>query len=112
ELSRALGRTVTGVAVADRTTSGRVKRVTIDGRAVGATEFRFAIGRTLGWDKVRSDLYQLEDRGDAIAFRGRGQGHGVGLCQTGAEAMGTGGRSYREILAYYYPGTALGINAQ
>jgi stage II sporulation protein D len=79
---------------------------------MSATDFRLAIGRALGWDKVRSDLYQMEDRGSAVAIRGRGHGHGVGLCQVGADSMGQQGRSYHEILAYYYPGTALGINAQ
>jgi stage II sporulation protein D len=77
-----------------------------------ATDFRFAIGRALGWDKLRSDLYEEEDSGDGVVFRGRGQGHGVGLCQAGAESMGEQGRSHREILAFYYPGTAVGINAQ
>jgi stage II sporulation protein D len=61
---------------------------------------------------LRSDLYEEQDLGDTISFRGRGQGHGVGLCQTGADEMGKGGRSYREILAYYYPGTSVGLNAQ
>jgi stage II sporulation protein D (peptidoglycan lytic transglycosylase) len=112
DLSRALGRPVTTVSVAARSASGRVQRLNVDGRSVTATDFRFAIGRTLGWDKLRSDMYQEQDLGDSIGFRGRGQGHGVGLCQAGAESMGEQGRSYREILAFYYPGTAVGINAQ
>jgi len=112
DLSRALGRLVTTVMVAARSTSGRVQLLLVNGRAVSATDFRFAIGRALGWDKLRSDLYQEQDLGDSIGFRGRGQGHGVGLCQTGAESMGEQGRGYREILAFYYPGTAVGINAQ
>jgi len=39
-------------------------------------------------------------------------GNGVGLCQTGADRMGRDGRSYRQILEFYYPGTALGVAAQ
>ncbi len=112
DLSRALGRRVNAVSVTSRSESGRVKTVLVDGRPMSATDFRLAIGRTLGWDKVRSDLYQLEDRGDGVTIRGRGQGHGAGLCQVGADNMGQQGHGYREILAYYYPGTALGINAQ
>lgn len=84
----------------------------MSGRPVTATDFRLAIGRTLGWDKVRSDLYEAQDLGDTVSFRGRGQGHGVGLCQTGADVMGQAGHSYREILAYYYPGSSIGLNAQ
>ena len=112
DLARALGRPVASVRVIARGDSGRVQRLLVTNRAITATDFRLAVGRTLGWDKLRSDLYQEEDRGDSILFRGRGQGHGVGLCQSGAESMGEQGHSYREILAYYYPGTAVGINAQ
>jgi stage II sporulation protein D len=112
DLARALGRPVASVRVVARGDSGRVQRLLISDRAITATDFRLAVGRTLGWDILRSDLYEEEDRGDRIVFRGRGQGHGVGLCQSGAESMGEQGHSYREILAYYYPGTAVGINAQ
>jgi stage II sporulation protein D len=112
DLARALGRPVASVRVVARGDSGRVQRLLISDRAITATDFRLAVGRILGWDKLRSDLYEEEDLGDRILFRGRGQGHGVGLCQRGAESMGEQGHSYREILAYYYPGTELGINAQ
>jgi|HubBroStandDraft_1064217.scaffolds.fasta_scaffold00002_21 stage II sporulation protein D len=112
DLVRALGRQLSTVAVAARSNSGRVQTLLVDNARMSATDFRLAIGRTLGWDKLRSDLYQFEDRGDRISFRGRGQGHGVGLCQTGADNMGEQGHTYREILAFYYPGTALGLNAQ
>lgn len=112
DLARALGQAVVSLRVVARSDSGRVQRLLVNGRAITATEFRSAIGRTLGWDKLRSDLYEEEDRGDRIEFRGRGQGHGVGLCQSGAETMGEQGHSFRDILAYYYPGTAVGLNAQ
>jgi stage II sporulation protein D len=112
DLARAVGRPVDTVRVTARSESGRVQKLLVNDRPINATDFRFAIGRALGWDKLRSDLYQEEDRGDRIVFRGRGQGHGVGLCQTGAESMGEQGHPYREILAYYYPGAAIGLNAQ
>jgi stage II sporulation protein D len=45
---------------------------------------------------------------DALVLRGRGHGHGVGLCQAGAAALASeGGATFAEILAHYYPGTAL-----
>ena len=100
------------VAVETRLPSGRVETLNIDGVSIPAASLRFAIGRALGWDQLRSDLYELQDDGDRIIFHGRGQGHGVGLCQSGAELMGAAGKNYQEILAYYYPGTLLGINAQ
>ena len=41
----------------------------------------------------------------AFVLRGRGWGHGVGLCQIGAAVMAARGHDYREILQHYYPGT-------
>jgi len=112
DLSRAFRRPVTSVVIVERSESGRVQKLAVSGQAVTATDFRLAVGRTLGWDKIRSDLYEEQDLGDIVSFRGRGQGHGVGLCQTGSDVMGQEGRSYREVLAYYYPGTSIGLNAQ
>ena len=34
-------------------------------------------------------------------------GHGVGMSQVGAIEMSKAGKSYEEILAFYYPGTSL-----
>jgi stage II sporulation protein D len=70
------------------------------------------LGRVLGWAQVRSDWYTTQDAGGSIIFEGRGGGHGVGLCQEGAERMAFHGMNYRAILKHYFPGTAVGINAQ
>lgn len=40
----------------------------------------------------------------AVALKGRGWGHGVGMVQWGAEGKAKRGRTYRDILAYYYGG--------
>ena len=107
--------TLRSVAVLHRTPSGRVEflRVTGGGSVtVSGLNFRAAIGRNLGWDRLKSNLYDVSDEGSFLVFHGRGSGHGVGLCQIGAEVMGEEGHSYREILAYYYPETKLGVSAQ
>ena len=107
--------TLRSVTVVQRTASGRVEllRVTAGGETmVPALAFRSAIGRHIGWDRLKSNWYEVSDHGQQVAFRGRGSGHGVGLCQIGAEVMGEEGHSYREILAFYYPGTKLGVSAQ
>lgn len=54
-------------------------------------EHRNAEGRPAGW-----------------TFAGRGWGHGVGMCQTGAFAMAQRGRSYREILHHYFTDVEIG----
>jgi stage II sporulation protein D len=122
ELQRALAAdgivvpgTLRTVAVVQRTPSGRVETLRIQGTStitVPAPSFRSAVGRHLGWERLKSNWYEVSVSGERVVFHGRGSGHGVGLCQVGAEEMGQEGKSYREILAYYYPGTKLGKSAQ
>jgi stage II sporulation protein D len=122
ELQRALaaeGVNVPGhlraVAVLHRTASGRVEFLTLTGSqsiTVPGLTFRAAVGRNIGWDRLKSNWYDVRVEGDNVVFHGRGSGHGVGMCQVGAEVMGEERRSYREILSFYYPGTKLGLGAQ
>ena len=49
----------------------------------------YLIARTDPWDK------------------GTKSGHGIGLSQTGAKAAAAAGKSYKEILSFYYPGTEI-----
>jgi stage II sporulation protein D len=78
-----------------------------DATKILAEDFRLAVGRALGWNRIRSNWFEVAAEGDGFLFHGRGSGHGVGLCQTGAAEMGREGRGYREILAQYFPGTTL-----
>jgi stage II sporulation protein D len=66
---------------------------------ISAHEFRAA----LGYDRLRSTLFEAKKAGDRFQFIGRGFGHGVGLCQWGSRALGKMGKNYKEILEHYYP---------
>jgi stage II sporulation protein D len=46
-----------------------------------------------------------------FTIRGAGFGHGVGMSQYGAYGYALKGTGYREILAHYYTGTAIGTGA-
>jgi stage II sporulation protein D len=100
------------VAILRRTPSGRAAELRVGNKRMDATAFQIAAGRALGWDAVRSNFYEAVDNGDRVTLQGYGSGHGVGLCQTGAEQRGEHGHTYRQILAFYFPGTVLGVNAQ
>ena len=63
-------------------------------------DFRDLLGPT----NIKSTLFEITSTEDPFVFSGRGSGHGVGLCQWGAKGMGDTGKSYREILEFYYPG--------
>ena len=58
--------------------------------------------------KIQSTICQIVPWGDGWAFlSGRGWGHGVGLCQCGAEGMARLGKTAEEILQHYYPGSEI-----
>ena len=109
-------RTLDAIAILNRTDSGRASTLLLRGGSesirISASSFRFAVGRNLGWNTLRGDRYDVRFSNGRFIFDGSGSGHGMGLCQTGAEQMGLSGRSYREILAYYYPGTAVGLTGR
>ena len=48
--------------------------------------------------------YNTQSKGELVSFYGGGWGHGVGMCQMGAQGMATVGKSYRDILQHYYSG--------
>lgn len=55
---------------------------------------------------ITSSLYSLPARGSASSQSvvGHGFGHGVGLSQWGADALGDSGYDYQRIIGFYYPG--------
>lgn len=106
------------IVIAERTSSGRARTLRFSvgsgqqGMLVSASTLRFAVGRALGWSTLKSDLYEVTIHGDHFVFSGKGVGHGVGLCQAGAAEMARQGKTYREILAFYYPSAIIGRSAQ
>ena len=68
---------------------------------------RLEIGRRFGWDAVPSNNFVAHSDATGVVLDGTGEGHGIGLCQTGAKAMAQSGATFREILDHYYPNTTL-----
>jgi stage II sporulation protein D len=52
--------------------------------------------------KLRSSFFSVEVVSNSIRLKGRGYGHGVGLCQDGAINMARRGKSHTEILEHYF----------
>jgi stage II sporulation protein D len=105
-----------GITVIRKTPSGRARELLLTGGGppvrLAASSFRFAVGRALGFNTVRSDRWEVIAVGGRLNFGGFGEGHGVGLCQKGADQMGIEGHGYREILAFYYSGAVAGTSAR
>lgn len=53
---------------------------------------------------LKSTFFSCYPEGDYVVLKGKGFGHGVGLCQEGAMKMASEGFDYRQILAFYYEG--------
>jgi len=76
---------------------------------------RLTVVRRLGWTAVPSNDFTVRKENrhkgnreeDGVILEGVGQGHGIGLCQSGAKAMAQDGATFREILSHYYPNTAV-----
>ena len=96
--------------VGQKDASGRVLTLRLVGdsaQTIDANDFRYALNRRLGWNTLKSNLYTIHPGESGLVFRGRGLGHGVGLCQNGAEQMGHMGAGFESILAHYFPGTTV-----
>lgn len=93
------------IEVAGRTSTGRASRIRVSSSGV-SREIRAASFRQVaGYRNVRSlGMEILPVRGGWL-FTGRGYGHGVGMCQWGANGMAKKGSGYRRILERYYPQT-------
>ncbi|MEP7365500.1 MAG: SpoIID/LytB domain-containing protein, partial [Acidobacteriota bacterium] len=111
--ARALGvESVDKLRVTGRSQSGRADILQTGTRSINAGDFRFVLSRAFGWSTVPSTLFQISERGDTLHIEGYGSGHGVGMCQMGAEVRAERGASARQILGFYFPGTSVGVSAQ
>jgi stage II sporulation protein D len=98
--------------VARSTPSGRVAELRTNAGPVGAERLHLLTGRRLGWNLLRSRLYEVAESAEGALFRGRGTGHGVGFCQTGAEQRGLAGHLWPQIVEAYLPGLRAGVSAK
>jgi stage II sporulation protein D len=96
-----------GVTIASRNASGRVARLKLDGLRpdqISGQDLRVAVGRTLGWQHVKSTAFDLRKKDGSYRFSGHGSGHGVGMCVIGSARLAERGTNAEEILARYFPG--------
>ena len=97
---------------AGRAASGRVLNVRLSGsrsQTVSASQFRSVVTTAFGARTLRSTHFSFEKSGNRYVFSGRGFGHGVGMSQYGARGQAREGRSYQEILSFYFAGTNLDL---
>jgi SpoIID/LytB domain protein len=109
--------------VLERAPSGHIKRLQVrglaDGREVAATfegdsQIRALLSGRLGSTTALPSstfvpLAQRDAAGHLTGFvlKGAGWGHGVGMCQRGAQNRARTGEGARQILHHYYSGVQL-----
>jgi stage II sporulation protein D len=72
-------------------------------KVIPAMTFR----RIVGTAYIKSTWFETYSRNGTVYFSGKGNGHGVGLCQYGARYMAKQGKTYKEILNHYYQNNIL-----
>ena len=97
--------------VVGRNRTGRVTRVRVEGftpAELSGQEFRSLVGRHLGWQHVKSTLFDLQRTASGYRVSGRGFGHGAGLCVLGATRRAARNATTDAILSFYFPGLTVG----
>ena len=51
---------------------------------------------------LKSSFLSIDDTGDEIIFKGKGYGHGIGMCQQGAMEMARVGYTWMDIVHFYF----------
>ena len=83
------------IKILEYTTSGRVKTIKFGNKEIAGTEARTILG-------LKSTNFIFKVEGDNIIFTVIGYGHGVGMSQTGADALAKYGSNYEAIVKHFY----------
>ena len=103
ELGRTAGlrRDASALRVTARSPSGRAERVEIAAGRRAVTLAATDLRQRLGYSRLPSLDFEVEPARGGFELRGRGLGHGAGMCQWGAAGMAREGAGYREMLLHY-----------
>ncbi len=96
------------MAIVKKGPSGRAVRVKFTGTKGSAEITGPQLRMAIGPEKMRSTwITNIRNQRGVIIVKGRGFGHGVGLCQWGAYTLAKEKKSPEEIVKHYYPKTQI-----
>lgn len=105
---REMGASVSSInsfTIGDVDESGRVKNFKIGGATIDANTFRIKIGST----KLKSTkITNIVVSSKSVYIEGIGYGHGVGMSQWGAKILAGNGKSFEDILNFYFQNIQIG----
>ncbi len=88
------------IVIQTLTESKSVKEVSVCGQTVSGNDLRAALG-------LPSACFSVQYANGIFTFVTKGKGHGVGMSQYGADYLARQGKTYDEILKYYYNGVEI-----
>jgi len=92
----------------ERGPSGRIIRLRLRGQEKSLVIGKeLEIRRALSRSHLYSSAFDVERDGASFVLKGKGWGHGVGLCQIGAAVMAERGYTHEAILSHYFRGASL-----
>ena len=86
------------VQIIETDDAGYVHTVQAGNLSISGDDFRYLFN-------LPSAAFTLKISGGNVTMTTTGEGHGVGFSQYGADTMAREGKTYKELLAFYYPGT-------
>ncbi len=95
------GLTYEDVEIVSRDEADYVLSISIDGNIIDGETFRSILS-------LKSSSFSTQAKEAGLQITTQGVGHGLGLSQNTAHYMGLEGKSYEEILQYFYSGTTIG----
>ncbi len=102
--------------ITGRTPGNRARKITFHGifgkKTVPANRFISSYCSIYGWKEIPSALFGISRKAGGFVLKGRGFGHGAGLCMAGARRLAEKGYNYREILRHYFPDVKVGIKTE
>ncbi len=103
ELSEIMNFTVNKFEIEQADPFGRVKYIKVNERSYLFDNLKSLTARKKGWAFLKSNLFTIRRSSDGLVYhiRGKGLGHGVGLCQYGAIELSKV-KNYKEILKFYF----------
>ncbi len=92
--------TASHMQIVEKDNSGYVKQIQIGAELYSGEEVRHRLG-------LASACFEYTVKNQHVEFICYGEGHGVGLSLFGANAMAKEGKTWQEIILWYFPGTSV-----
>ncbi|MEN6371441.1 MAG: SpoIID/LytB domain-containing protein [Armatimonadota bacterium] len=100
---------ITSVSVAQTDAKNRVDKIEIEAESGDVDIDGVSLRKLLGNTVIKSTIFTVKVEDGKVIFDGRGFGHGIGLCQFGANGLAEAPNNYtfEQILKHYYRGVEI-----